>query len=191
MQGMRSRLRTKSAPPKTCALLGVLTLAAHSWAQTIPKPVYVESFRKGPTRLAELLLVANLTAENAEYKAAIKDSRGNDRYRLSLEPAREDGGAERVVSWRVLLIDPHRRYLGNFLVATKPPEALTDRPQDRAWWLDPSPYAIVPLLARRVFKVEDFYCVIQVKDFHVIPENHLPDAMTVEIHFTETDPRSN
>ena len=173
------------------AFLGVLTLAAHSWGQAVPKQVYVESFRQGPTRLAELLLVANLTAEHAEYRATVKDSKGNDRYQLSLEPAREEGGAEGVVSWRVLLIDPHRRYLGNFLVATKPPEALTDRPQDRAWWLDPSPYAIVPLLARRVFKVEDFYCIIQVKDFHVLPENHLPDAMTVEMRFTETDPRRN
>jgi hypothetical protein len=175
----------------TTAFLSLLTLAAHSWAQAVPKPLYVESFRKGPTRLAELLLVANLTAENADYKATVKDSRGNARYQLSLEPAREEGGAERVVSWRVLLIDPHRRYMGNFLVATRPPEPLTDRPQDRAWWLDPSPYAIVPLRARRVFRVEDFYCVIQVKHFHVLPENHLPDAMTVEIRFTETDPRQN
>lgn len=173
------------------AFLGLLALAAHSWAQAMPGPVYVESFRKGPTRLAELLLVANLSTQNAEYEAKVKDFKGNDRYQLSLEPAREEGGAERVVSWRVLLIDPHRRYMGNFLVATKPPEALTDRPQDRAWGLDPSPYAIVPLLARRVFKVEDFYCVIQVKDFHVIPENHLPDSMTVEIRFTGTDPRQN
>lgn len=191
MLAMKSTARPRIAPPTTYAFLGVLTLAAHSWAQAVPRPVYVESFRRGPTRLAELLLVANLTSQNAEYRATVKDSEGNDRYQLSLEPAREEGGAQRVVSWRVLLIDPHRRYLGNYLVSTKPPEALSDRPQDRAWWLDPSPYAIVPLLARRVFKVEDFYCVIQVKDFHVIPENHLPDSMTVEIRFTETVPQQN
>ena len=188
---MRSTTRPRSVPPKTGALLGVLTLAAHAWAQAVPKPVYVESFRKGPTRLAELLLVANLTSQNAEYKATVKDSKGNDRFQLSLEPAREAGGAERIVSWRALLIDPQRRYLGNYLVVTKPPEALSDGPQDRARWLDPSPYAIVPLLARRVFKVDDFYCIIQVKDYHVVPENHLPDSMTVEIRFTGTDPRQN
>jgi len=69
--------------------LGVLTLAAHSWAQAIPKPVYVESLRKGPTRLAELVLIANLTSQNADYKATVKDSKGNDRLQLFLEPARE------------------------------------------------------------------------------------------------------
>jgi hypothetical protein len=185
------RISPRAAQPKPCVFLGLLTLAAHSWAQAASKPVYVESFRKGPTRIAELKLVANLTAQNADYSATVKDSKGNDRYQLALEPSREEGGVERIVSWHVLLIDPHRRYLGNYLVATKPPEPLSDRPQDRAWWLDPSPYAIVPLLARRVFKVEDFYCVIQVKDYHVLPENHLPDSMTVELRFTGTDPRQN
>jgi hypothetical protein len=184
-------IRSRTAAPKTCALLGVLTLAAHVWAQSVPKPVYVESFRKGPARVAESSLIAHLSSESPEYKAIIKDPAGQDRYQLSIEPAREEGGRERVASWRVRLIDPHRRYLGNFLVATRPPEPLSDQPRDRAWWLDPSPYAIVPLLAGRVLKVEDFYCVIQATDFHVLPEDHMPDAMTVEIRFTGTDPRQN
>lgn len=42
-----------------------------------------------------------------------------------------------------------------------------------------------------MFKVEDFYCVIQVKDYHVlIPERHLLDSMRVELQFTESDPRN-
>jgi len=191
MLAKRSTTRPLITPQTTCVFLSVLTLAAHSLAQAAPKPVYIESFRKGPVRLAEVLLVANLTSQNAEYKATVKDSTGNDRYQLSLEPSRENGGTERVVSWRVLLIDPHRRYLGDYLVATRPPEVLTDRPQDRAWWLDPSPYAIVPLRAQRVFKVEDFYCTIQVKEFQVVPVTGLPESMTVEIRFTGKDPRQN
>ena len=136
-----------SMRPTMRAFLGLLTLAAHFWAQAASKPVYVESFRKGPTRVAELLLVANLTTQDVDYKATIKHFKGNDRFQLSLEPSREEGGAEN--------------------------------------------YAIVPLQARRVFKVEDFYCVIQGKDFHVMPENHLPDSMTVEVRFTGIDPRQN
>jgi hypothetical protein len=175
-----------------CAILGVLVLAAHSWAQTAPKAIFVESFRKGPTRISEQSILANLNSQNPYYKAAIKDFDGTDRYQISLEPHREAGGAERIVSWQVQLIDPRRRYLGNYLVATKPPEPLSDRAQDRAWWLDPSPYAVVPLLARRVFKVEGFYCVIQVKDYHVLtPESRLLDSMRVELQFTGTDPRQN
>ncbi|MGA9800193.1 MAG: hypothetical protein WBQ68_14370 [Terriglobales bacterium] len=35
---MSSTTRLRAAPPKTCALLGVLTLAAQAWAQSVPKP---------------------------------------------------------------------------------------------------------------------------------------------------------
>lgn len=182
----------KTVRPGTYVFLGLLALTVPSWAQAAPRPVYVESFRQGPARISEQAIVANLNAQNATYQTTIKDSAGNDRYQLSLEPHRESGGAERIISWHVVLIDSRRRYLGNYLVATKPPEPLSDRAQDRAWSLDPSPYAVVPLLARRVFKVEDFYCVIQVKDFQFLtPESRLLDSMKVELQFTGTDPRMN
>jgi hypothetical protein len=162
------------------------------WAQAVLKPVYVESFRKGPTRISEQAMVANLDAQSPNFAVTIKTSEGTDRYQLSIEPHRVGESDDGILSWRVQLIDLRRRYLGNFLVSTKPPGVLTDRPQDRAWWLDPTPYAVVPLLAKRVFKVEDFYCVIQVKDRHfLVPERPLLDSMRVEVQFTETDPRGN
>jgi len=183
---------SKAMRAKRCAILGVLALAAHCWAQAALKPVYTESFRKGPTRISEYAIVAKLDAQNPYYNATIKDLDGNDRYQLSLEPHRVGQGDDRIVSWRVQLIDPRRRYLGNYLVATQPPEPLSDQPQDRAWWLDPSPYAVVPLLAKRVFKVESFYCVIQVEDYHrLTTESRLLDSINVEVKFTRTDPQHN
>ena len=177
---------------QTCAIVTVLAVTVHAWSQATLEPIYIESFRKGPTRISEHNLVANLTTQNPEYKETIKDAEGSGRYQLALEPQRVGEGDDRIISWRVQLIDPHRRYLGNLLVVTKPPEPLSDRPQDRAWWLDPSPYAVVPLLARRVFKVEDFYCVIQVKNYRLsVPERLLLDSMRVEVQFTGTDPQQH
>ena len=176
--------------PQTNLFLVVLWFSAHAWAQAALKPVYIESFRKGPTQISEYAIVAKLDTKNPYYSATIKDLDGNDRYELSLEPHRVGQGDDRIVSWRVQLIDPRRRYLGNYLVATKPPEPLSDQAQDRAWWLDPSPYALVPLLAMRVFRVESFYCVIQVEDYHKLsPESRLLDSMNVEVKLTDTDPR--
>ena len=176
----------------TYSVLVPLLFSTHSWAQAAPKPVYVESFRKGATQVSEYTVVAKLDGQNPYYNATIKDLDGNDRYQLSLEPHRVGSGDDKIVSWRVQLIDPRRRYLGNYLVATKPPEPLSDQAQDRAWWLDPSPYAVVPLLARRVFKVESFYCVIQVEDYHKLsPESRLLDSMNVEVQLTQTDPGHN
>jgi len=139
-----------------------------------------------------VLLLSGPAWAQVALKPSTKDLDGNDRYQLSLEPHRVGQGDDKIVSWRVQLIDPRRRYLGNYLVATKPPEPLSDQAQDRAWWLDPSPYAVVPLLARRVFKVESFYCVIQVEDYHKLsPESRLLDSMNVEVQLTQTDPRHN
>ena len=182
----------KTMRSKRYAILGVLALAAHCWAQAALKPVYTESFRKGPTRISEYAIAAKLDTQNPYYSSTIKDLDGNDHYQFSLEPHRVGQGDDRIVSWRVQLIDPRQRYLGNYLVATKPPEPLSDQPQDRAWWLDPNPYAAVPLLARRVFKVESFFCVIQVEDCRLLtPESRLLDSMNVHGQFTQTDPQHN
>ena len=177
---------------RSCLLFGVTLLAVHLGAQSQVKPVYVESFRQGRGRISEQTMVANLSTQAPNFTATIKDSEGLARYHFSLEPHRVGEGDEGILSWRVLLVDSRRRYLGNVLVATKPPALLSDGPQDRAWWLDPNPYATVPLLAKRVFKVEDFYCVVQVRDHHFLFLGRpLLEFMSVEVQFTDTDPRGN
>jgi hypothetical protein len=174
---------------RSCAFFAMTALAGHLWAQAASKPVYVESFRKGSTRVAERTIVANLNPDSPRLVATIKDSYNYDRYQFSLVPQRVSEGDERIVAWQVLLIDLKRKYLGNLLVATKPPGLLSDDVADRAWWLDPSPYAVVPLRTKRVFKVEDFYCVVQVTDHHqTVPERLLLDFMKVEVQFTDTNP---
>ena len=176
---------------RTCVLLAIAALASQLWAQAAPRPVYVESFRNGSTHVAERTIVANLSGDNPKFTAKIKDSDNDDRYELSLVPQRVSEGDDRIVAWRVLLIDLNRKYLGNLLVATKPPGLLSDGLKDRAWWLDPSPYAVVPLRTKRVFKVEDFYCVVQVTDHRqTVPERLLLDFMKVEVEFTEANPLS-
>jgi hypothetical protein len=175
--------------PKIWIVLAATALAGQAAAQTAPASQYVESFRKGSVRVGERSIVANLTTDRPTLELKIKDSEGTDRYQFSLVPQRVGEEDDRIIAWRLLLIDLQRKYLGNLLVATKPPALLSDRPQDRAWWLDPNPYAVVPLRSERVFKVEDFYCVVRVKDHHLtLPERLLMDSMKVEVQFTETNP---
>ena len=82
---------------KTCSALVVLLLSGSSWAQAALKPVYVESFRKGPTQISEYSIVAKLDNQNPYYSATIKDLDGNDRYQLSLEPHRVGQGDDKIV----------------------------------------------------------------------------------------------
>ena len=175
--------------PKIWIVLAATALAAQAAAQAAPVSQYVESFRKGSVRVGERSIVANLTTDRPSLESKIKDSEGTDRYQFSLVPQRVGEGDDRTIAWRALLIDLQRKYPGNLLVATKPPAVLSDRPQDRAWWLDPNPYAVVPLRSERVFKVEGFYCVVRVTDRHfTVPERMLLDSMKVEVQFTETNP---
>jgi hypothetical protein len=179
-------------PLRSKILLASILLAGTSLAETSSKAVYVESFRQGPTQVPEYAMVANLDADTPTYTAKIKDKDDNKRFQLSILPHHAGEGDAHIISWRVQLVDLKRPYLGNVLVSTKPPDVLTDTAGDRAWWLDPSSYAIVPLNTKRVFKVEDFYCVVEVKDYHrVVPERLWLDSMRVEVQFTGKDPRSN
>jgi hypothetical protein len=174
---------------KIWIVLAATALAGQAAAQTAPASPYVESFRKGSVRVGERSIVANLTTERPSLELKIKDSEGTDRYQFSLVPQNVGEGDDRIIAWRALLIDLQRQYLGNLLVATKPPALLSDRPQDRAWWLDPNPYAVVPLRSERVFKVEDFYCIVRVTDHHfTVPERMLLDSMKVDVQFTESNP---
>jgi len=173
-------------------LFSIMLIAVLGWPQVALQTVYVESYRTGPTRISEHTVIANLDTDNPTYASKIKDQDGNVRYDLQLIPQKAAENDLGIVAWRVQLIDSRRKYMGNVLVASKPPEPLSDAAKDRAWWLDPSPYAVVPLLAKRVFKIENFYCVVQVKKYHrIVPEKLPLDSMRVEIEFTDADPRNN
>jgi len=49
----------------------------------------------------------------------------------------------------------------------------------------------VPIRARRIFKVDSFYVVFQVKALHFTPvESPYLDSMAVKFAFSNSDPRS-
>ncbi len=171
------------------ALVTILVLATATGAQIPSKSVYVESFRQGSVRISEHMIEVSLTAEKPDFEARIKDAEGNERYALSLMPRKANAEDPGILSWRVQLTDLRRRDFGNLLLASPERELPLTDVKNQAWWLDPGPYAIVPLQTVRVFKVESFYCVVQVKDRHFLsPERPLVDSMKVEIQFTNTNP---
>ncbi len=186
---MRRFLFCREAAFLAAVLLLVGLAAALPAQEQGPRQVFVQSFRKGPTRVAEQSFVASVNTDSPTFKAAVKDAAGNDRYEVLLEPHRISEEDPRILAWRVRLIDRRRAYIGNLLMATPPPALPSDTAKDNAWVLDPGPYAPVPLLTQRVFKVEDFYCILRVKDHHLLTAGRwLVDSMKVEMDFTQTQP---
>lgn len=173
---------------KICLALTVVLLAGQLHAQATSATAYVESFRKGAAHVAETTFEVNLDNKNPTYEARIKDSTGRERYQLSLLPERVGSGDDRILAWQVSLVDLQRRSYGNLLLASRDPY-LNQGVKGAISRLDPNVYAVVPMLAKRVVKVEDFYCVVQVKKYHLlVPERWHLESMGVDVSLTNTRP---
>ena len=167
----------------------VLALAGAASAQNSPPTVYAESFRKGPTRITEDKFEQKLTSSDPSYKQRLRDSTGTERYELTITPKIGEGeGNDKITSWIVGLYDLRHAVYGNVLQFDK---ELSEEPRDNLYWLNPVHSAPVPILARRIIKVEGFYVVFQVQDFHYNPPaSGYIDSMTVQLEFTNRDPRA-
>jgi hypothetical protein len=181
-----------SSAPFRVVLVVALAAKSLSAQSPAPKPVFVQSYPKGTARIAESNIVVNLTDQKPTFETHIKDVEGSDRGLLSFAPQTVDDQDLRIVAWNAKLADLQRKYLGNLLLATEPKQPMSDRADDQAWGLSVNPYAAVPLLARRVFRVEDFYRVRQAKEPGLLTsERHLLESIRVEWAFTGKNPLGN
>jgi hypothetical protein len=150
--------------------------------------IYAESFRQGSMRVAEEAFDAKLTPQNATYRERIKDSRGDDRYEMTVTPHVPEGD-NKITAWEVKLRDLRHAIYSNVLVADQEPSSDA---KNNLWRLDPNRFGPVPIRARRIIKVDEFYVVIQVKDLHFTPlDSPYLDSMAVQFTFTNSDPRAN
>jgi hypothetical protein len=162
-----------------------LTFAGVAMAQDAPT-IYAESFRKGATVITEDSFDVKLTPQNATYRERIKDSKGNDRYELSILPQGPEGD-NKITSWRVILRDLHHSIYSNILLADQQPSGDA---KNNLWWLTPNPFGPVPIRAKRIVKVDGFYVAFQVKDLHFTPlDSPYLDSMNVSFAFSNSDPR--
>jgi hypothetical protein len=171
-------------------VLIVLCLALPLAAQSAAAPQYAESFRQGSTRVVEESFEAKLSPQNPEYRERIKDLQGDDRYVFSILPQGPEGDTK-ITSWQVKLADLHHPIYDNVLLASQ------DRSDDQKsdvrnalCRLEPSTFAAVPIGAKRIIKVDNFYVVLQVKAHHFTPpDSPYLDSMSVAVEFRNTDPR--
>ena len=170
------------------ALLSWAFIAAPLFGQSSSPTVYSESFRRGSTRITEEGFDLKLTPQNALYHETLKDAQGNDRYELTISPLMP-GGDDKVTSWRVTLKDLRHTFYRNLLMAEQEP---SEDARNNVFWLNPKQSAPVPLRARRIMKIEEFYMVIQVKDLHFTPlDSPYLDSMAISLALTNRDPRTS
>ena len=168
-------------------LLCFAASAADAKAQVSLKHVYVESFRKGASQIAETSFEVTLDNDHPRWKTPVFDKSGRELYVLSLEPEPDPSGDGRFVAWNAALADLRHPIYKNVLFPS------VDSSQDtvKAWWFNPSPYAAVNLRTPRVVRVEKFYCLFQVTDFTLVnPTGPWIGSLKLKVRLTNTDPRS-
>lgn len=181
---MSSRLNVNRREPWICIV--ILVLAQLALAQASPKPVYVESFRKGPTRITEASYELTLDSNQPRWKSSVMDGSGRERYVLTFVPQADDSADGRFLSWNAALADSRHPMYRNVLVPSLDPS------QDavKAWWFNPSPYSAVNLRTPRVVKVESFYCLFQVVDVKLARTGGpWLASIKMNVRLTNTDPR--
>jgi hypothetical protein len=180
---LRSRLSKKAV-----ALCGteLVLIGTFLLAQDVSF-VYSESFRKGPARVTESEAEVVLTPQNPTCHLRVKDHGGKDRYELGCFPQQASVNDPRITSWQIRLADLHHKIYANVLASSVDPTE--DRTQ--VGWLDPGKFAKIPITEERVVKVDGFYCILQVKDFHFanLSQPYL-DRMTLTIRFSNSMPHT-
>ncbi|HST10577.1 MAG TPA: hypothetical protein VLL05_09380 [Terriglobales bacterium] len=168
-------------------MLAMAVLAISAAPQAEATFAYVESFRKGQTRVVEQSLQVDLDPRNANCEIRVKDQSGKDRYSFGCVPQRAGIGDDRITAWQVRLADLHHRIYPDVFMRT--PDPTEDHTQ--IGWLDPGKFAKIALNTERVVKVDNFYCVFRVTDSHfVAPGQPYLDRLTLDVRFTNTMPHS-
>jgi hypothetical protein len=168
----------------------VLCVAMRLAAQSTATDVYAESYRQGSTRVMEESFEVKLSPQDSLYRERIKDLRGNDRYAFSIIPLGPEGDTK-ITSWQGKLADLQHPIYDNVLqVSANPSDDPKNEAKNALFRLWPSNTAAVPVRARRIMKVDNFYVVFEVKAYHFTPpESPYLDSMTVQVEFRNTDPR--
>jgi len=155
--------------------------------QAAPAIFYAQSFRQSSARITEQAFDARLDPQNPIYRERIKDNHGADRYVFTLSPLGPEGETK-ITSWQAKLADLHHTIYDNILLASQEPSS---DPANNLWRLVPGNFALVPIGAKRIIKVDSFYVTLEVKAYHFTPaDSPYLDSMIVQVKFSNTDPRS-
>jgi hypothetical protein len=155
---------------------------------------YIESWKRGSSQIEEQQFSLTLNRAKPEYETLIKDNSGKARYKLELWPGRVNGDDSAIVEWMVELTDLTQEGEGNLLRRSNDKEQDYFTAKDRIGWLYPvenpksidAEHDVVSIYAKRVAKIENFYLIIEVKDFHYGSRKEGLDSITVQFEFTNS-----
>ena len=174
-------------------------LSTSSVGQENANVFYVESWKRGEQKIQEQKLIVELNQSHLEYERTINDSTGQPRYILQIRHWPLKKGENHYESWWVDMCEfrkPNRKpkFSSDCKLISEEGRGVGDNfPRgDFIGWLYPlenpnffrNGVAAYPILAKRVIKVDAFYCIMQVTSYKMSKTNpRAVDSLTVEIEF--------
>jgi hypothetical protein len=179
------------------------TTKDNSMLQSSQESVFITSWRKGKFQIKPHEVEVTLDRQKREYQMSFASSEKEVNYDLfiSNSPASEKGPY--FESWNVMLFEESPRYpkskrepMNNLLKVSEGPFGGDYWPiEDNIGWLYPvdEPNAkkhgvvVYPISARRIIKVENFYCTVQVTNYKRSPNNPREiDELTVKVKLSNS-----
>jgi len=178
--------------------------------QTLPQPrvdtFYVQSWKSGRRQIEERKIEINLSLTEPNFETKVKDALGKTRYALSVKLVQLSSKERKVLGrdlnwWRVELVKV--RSLGDYLDDNRVEllRATSVMETDVLKWEDfvgnlygptdndasQSSALSLPLLSKRVVKVESFYVIFQVTSYRLVKgEKGLFEAISLRVEFKNT-----
>jgi hypothetical protein len=152
---------------------------------------YTESWKKGERKIFPRKLTISLDKSNPVFSEVIRDESGCNRYNLVIEPSSSNAKSADIKAWSIEMAE-----IDGSCCLLLPTNRGTDTiskynllgllyPVENSDWRKTGFFG-VPLSAKRIIKIEKFYCVIKVIDYKILQENNqiLLNSMNLEIVFT-------
>lgn len=156
---------------------------------------YIESWKKGKTQIEEKTLNLTLDDKISSYSEVIYDSFGKEKYRLFVTAGK---GSKGIIEWMAQLEELSNKSDEDLL---KPSN---DKKQDYYTWQDffgwfykgskeqfaennqfKDRNAVLPFLSKRIVKVENFYCLLQITDYKQNKDEEVVlDSVILQVQFS-------
>lgn len=150
---------------------------------------YAESWKQGNTKIRAQRIAIRIGPGSPRKKTSVKDASGIDKYALAVS-SDSDG-----LAWYVELVEKGHERFGNLLRPHNDPHQDFFMPLDGISLIlyqpptdEPVPILSVPFESTRIIKVENFYCIIRIRDMKLSMDRRKLKSALVDISLSNNRP---
>ena len=156
---------------------------------------YIESWKKGDTKIQEQELLININTTDSSFQTNIKDSAGKEKYVLTVSSGiKQIENQSKIININIYLSEissfPKEENLLRTQIKDQFQDCIGCDPISETLWIiaaDPTDGNYLPILTERIIKIESFYCIIKVKKHKLLfSKEPTLESASIQINLTNT-----